>query len=107
MQEADAPASLHGNIRIGGAADASYDRGIEARSQRFMRTAPQSHASHDDMIWRLVAFKWLMVGEGLHVDVPRLRKDEGYAQECLRCGLSSHSEAVRTESRGLRQMLVG
>lgn len=80
---------------------------IDARKPgHVMHPPPEPHAGHDDMIWRLVAFKWLMVGEGLHLDVPRLRKDEVYARECLRCGLSSDSEAVRRESLGLRQMLV-
>jgi len=52
----------------------------------------------------LVDFKWLMAGLGWWVDLTRLRRDKGYAHQCLQLGLASGSSVVRQRSVELLQV---
>ena len=53
----------------------------------------------------LVDFKWLMAGLGWWVDVPRLRRDALYADQCARRGLASESPLLQRRSEELLALL--
>lgn len=53
----------------------------------------------------IIEFKWLLVGEGVHVHVERLQRDPVYARECLARGDAAPRELVRKASARLRQRL--
>ena len=60
-----------------------------------------------DCLLNLVAFKRLMAGIGWWVDLPRLRGDEAYLDECLQRALRSDSELLQkrsVEMLGLRRI---
>jgi len=61
--------------------------------------------SGDDRLVDVVAFKWLMAGSGLRVDLSRLRRDTAYASECALRGISSESPVLRRRSEALLQLL--
>ena len=50
----------------------------------------------------MVAFKWLMAGIGWWVDLPRLRSDKAYMDECLQRTLRSDSELL--QKRGVEML---
>ena len=50
----------------------------------------------------MVAFKWLMAGIGWWVDLPRLRRDKAYMDECLERALRSDSELL--QKRGVEML---
>ncbi len=52
-------------------------------------------------------FKWLMAGEGYHVDPGRLEKDAQYAKTCLQFALASTCESLRACAHCLRAELDG
>jgi hypothetical protein len=63
-----------------------------------MNSRPTASTHPDDAIVELVAFKWLMAGQGWWIDLARLRRDKVYAGECLRHALESGSQCLRRHS---------
>lgn len=59
-----------------------------------------------DCFLNLVDFKWLMAGIGWWVDLPRLRNDKAYADECLQRALRSDSQFLQKHSVELLGLLV-
>ena len=53
----------------------------------------------------LVAFKWLMAGRGVWVDLSRFRQDAAYARQCLRYAAESGLELLVRHSAALRARL--
>jgi len=53
----------------------------------------------------LVDFKWLMAGEGHHIDVARLQTDVAYARGCLALAGGSTSAVMRRVAVQLGQAL--
>jgi hypothetical protein len=69
--------------------------------------AAMGQLSGDEMLVDLVSFKWLMAYRGCWIDLPRMRRDAAYADECLQRGLSAPSGVLRQRSRELQGALSG
>ena len=52
-----------------------------------------------------VDFKWLMVGEGHHIDVDRLQRDHAYARGCVALASGSRSPTLRLAAERMREAL--
>jgi hypothetical protein len=59
----------------------------------------------DDVLVELVSFKWLMADLGCWVDLPRMRCDTAYANECATRGLLARSAVLQQRSRELLALL--
>jgi hypothetical protein len=59
-----------------------------------MNAVPATRLPQDEALLPLVDFKWLMAGVGWWIDVPRMRRDTGYADECIRCALETGSQIL-------------
>jgi hypothetical protein len=70
-----------------------------------MDATAEDTLARDAMFLALVDFKWLMAGLGWWVDLSRLRRDLGYADECARRGLASESPVLRRRSRELLALI--
>ena len=67
-----------------------------------MNTPHIQEQEESDCFPNMVAFKWLMAGIGWWVDLPRLRRDKAYMDECLERALRSDSELL--QKRGVEML---
>jgi hypothetical protein len=72
-----------------------------------MDTRLADRLTRDDRLIDLVAFKWLMGGVGVRVDLSRLQRDFAYAGDCARRGMSSEFAVLRRRSQELLALLDG
>lgn len=61
------------------------------------------HQRHDMLVE--IDFKWLMAGQGCHIDPERLKHDASYAQGCLQFALDSRCDPLRSCALCLRAEL--
>ncbi|MBL8342953.1 MAG: hypothetical protein JNL30_15910 [Rubrivivax sp.] len=53
----------------------------------------------------IVDLKWLLAGEGVHLHVERLQRDEAYARGILDAAAQSGNAALPTVARRVRRLL--
>ena len=63
-------------------------------------------ANRPPELLELIDFKWLMAGEGWHVDLARLQRDAHYADDCFACASRSLCEPLRRCAQHLHDQLV-
>jgi len=63
------------------------------------------HQRHEMLVE--IDFKWLMAGQGCHIDPERLKHDATYAQACLQFALASDCDPLRTCALCLRAERAG
>ena len=63
-----------------------------------MNTTHTTGRERDDILLKLVDFKWLMAGVGWWVNLSRLQSDSAYIDECLQRALRSDCELLRERS---------
>ena len=59
-----------------------------------MSALAQIRSQQEEALLPLVDFKWLMAGVGWRIDVTRMRRDAGYADECIRRALEGGSQIL-------------
>ena len=64
---------------------------------------PAYHLRHDML--NEIDFKWLMAGQGCHIDPARLKSDFSYARACLQWALDSNCDPLRSCAACLRAEL--